>query len=281
MNIIDSVLDDMRSQLASQAPERGGALFGPKGRALVTHFEYDALASTSAVSYIPSTRLIDNVARVERETGLEFKGIVHSHPPGFAHPSTGDERTMASFFRLNPHIASVALPIVQQASSANGNRPGDFIHWFRAERRAMPPRMQGFPHLGRLDDDIGVAVIQEDLHIVPLSEHLLLLLQMLERHGISLSRGLGLQQIATQGSLLFGFTAGDGQDHEFMYFAGVDYPVVAPVVLYLSAGATNSLQFEWDGLMEDAAVPVARIAQALLKQWFVAGSGISRVRATA
>ena len=68
MIITDLALVDIRLNIASHRPERGGALYGPKGHAAVTHFEFDAEGATSAVSYVPSRRLIDNVRAVELQT---------------------------------------------------------------------------------------------------------------------------------------------------------------------------------------------------------------------
>ncbi len=80
MILTDLVYQEIREHLALHRPERGGALYGPKNYPVVTHFEYDFDAETSAVSYVPSTRLIKNVSIVEHETGLQLKGIIHSHP---------------------------------------------------------------------------------------------------------------------------------------------------------------------------------------------------------
>ena len=73
MVITDLVYGEIRSELASQAPERGGALYGSKGYPFVTHFEFDPEGETSSVSYVPSSRLIANVPKVEAETGLQFE----------------------------------------------------------------------------------------------------------------------------------------------------------------------------------------------------------------
>lgn len=137
MVITDIVYAEIHDSIAAHPAERGGALYGPRNYPLVTHFEYDEAGRTSSVSYVPSSRLIANVPRIERETGLQFKGIIHSHPRGLTRPSQGDEQTVGSFFRLNPHLSQMALPIVQPVSPSPGRTATDggrFLHWYRAER---------------------------------------------------------------------------------------------------------------------------------------------------
>ena len=129
------VLEDIKRDIAAHRPERGGALYGIKNIPLITHFEYDDAGKTSYASYVPSTQLIANVQRVERETGLQFKGIVHSHPRGLNHPSGGDEKTVQSFFRLNPHYSVIALPIVQEIHPRQDPDSSECVHWYRVERR--------------------------------------------------------------------------------------------------------------------------------------------------
>lgn len=87
MIVTDLVYQQIREHLARHQPERGGALYGPKDYPIVTHFEYDFDARTTEVSYVPSPRLIANAPRVEKASGLRFKGIVHSHPRGMIQTS--------------------------------------------------------------------------------------------------------------------------------------------------------------------------------------------------
>ena len=47
---------------------------------------------------------------LERDEGLELKGIVHSHPPGFDEPSPQDAAELAEGLRRNGHMRSTSRP---------------------------------------------------------------------------------------------------------------------------------------------------------------------------
>ncbi|WP_246793891.1 Mov34/MPN/PAD-1 family protein [Burkholderia perseverans] len=268
MIVTDLVCQEIREHIASHRPERGGALYGPRHYPMVTHFEYDFDARTSAVSYVPSDRLIANVAVVEREAGLQFKGIVHSHPRGLVRPSAGDERTVLSFFAKNPQFAAIALPIVQPLPRSRAPQsepvpspdldPGaapSFLHWYRAERGAAAAR----PGDVRRD---AVTIVEEPLHVLPILAHVERLLAGLARGGLALTCNRKLQHLEIAGSQLVGLVCSGPAQREFMYFVGLGYPVVAPLVLYQHEGATRSLAIEWDGIT-DAEASVERIAALL------------------
>lgn len=74
----DEVIEGIKRDIASHAPERGGALLGPQHTNLVSCFLFDPQAKTTAASYSPSKQLIETVKIEELATGLTFKGIVHS-----------------------------------------------------------------------------------------------------------------------------------------------------------------------------------------------------------
>lgn len=269
MVITDLVYGEIRSQLASHAPERGGALYGSKGYPFVTHFEFDPEGETSSVSYVPSTRLIANVPKVEAETGLQFKGIIHSHPMGNTCPSRGDEQTVASFFRLNPHYSAMALPIVQQVSSRGFGGGSEFLHWYRAERRGEPAtRTGGFGLIPSFQATQAklVEVFPEDFYIVPIEEHVKRVLALLHKRGLTLTATQRVQPLKVQNAELVGLVATSLQGHEFMYFVSLDYPIVAPVVLYQRNGKTENLRFHWDG-MSNVDDSLSEIAELLFDEW--------------
>lgn len=268
MVITDLAYDMIRTQIAAYAPERGGALYGPKGYPFVTHFEYDPEADTSSVSYVPSTRLIGNVPKVERETGLRFKGIIHSHPHGMFRPSGGDEQTVASFFRLNPHLSSMALPIVQQDRGGQWNSDGEFLRWYRAERRGEPAPRSTFGSVisWPAARPRQVEVLDEEFHVVPIFAHVQKVLRHLRASGLNLIPSQQLQPLKIANAELVGIVASSSQGHEFMYFVSLDYPIVAPVVLYQRKGTTDNLRVQWDGI-SNVDRSLVGIAETLIEEW--------------
>lgn len=283
MVITDIVYSEIRDKIACHAPERGGALYGPRSYPFVTHFEFDAEGLTSSVSYVPSTRLIENVPRVERDTGLQFKGVVHSHPRGMNRPSAGDEQTVGSFFRSNPHFSQFTLPIVQPLSPLQ--QPGDqdnraFLHWYRAERAgpsATPPASSvqashwlsahngaGFSGAnGRANSSVPAVLIrEEELHVLPVRDHMQQLLARIACAGVRLSLDPALQPLKVQNAELVGLVArevGARAPRELYYFVSIDYPIVPPVVLHGFDSSTTQLRFHWDGFgnVEESIASVA------------------------
>ncbi len=110
----DEVIEQMKQDIASHAPERGGALLGARGSNLVSRFLFDPQAKTTAASYFPSDELIEKVEQAERTTGLTFKGIVHSHPNGMDRPSQADLHAFACNLAANPRLGSFIAPIISR-----------------------------------------------------------------------------------------------------------------------------------------------------------------------
>lgn len=271
MLIVDAVYDQIHSELASFRPERGGALYGLRGYPCITHFEYDEDARTTQASYLPSSRLIGNVRRVEAETGLEFKGIIHSHPDGFARPSIQDERAAATFFRLNPHHAQMAMPIVQSVK-ARQNAQEEFLYWFRVERtKASRPATRALSSSSssaqRVAEDDGVIVLREEYHILPLYRHFKYLVRTLEEAvGQQFNISKNHQPLQMSGATLIGLVATDARGDELMYFISMAYPVAAPLILYRKNSETASLNCPWDGTTETEPL-ISEIARRLAVIW--------------
>lgn len=270
MLIVDCVYEEIKVHIARCAPERGGALYGLRGHPCVTHFESDDDAATSAASYLPSTRLVASVQRVESETGLEFKGIVHSHPRGLVHPSGQDERAVAKFFELNPHFSQMAVPIVQQVSDDDGDASTQFLYWYRAER--VRARLSGIAGIRQTKSDdserLRVHVTPEDFHVLPIHGHARLLgmnLSGSDGGGSKLVVSSKVQHIQLKGADLIGLVCSTG-GREYMFFTSLAYPVASPLVLYEVDGNMQSLQVAWDG-MADPIEQVKHISRELIAAW--------------
>jgi hypothetical protein len=199
-------------------------------------------------------------------------------------PSGGDEQTVGSFFRLNPHLAQMALPIVQQLPPL---QPGErveervFLHWYRAERAgpaqaaALPaaPTVRAYAGLGRYGAPSAqlagapvVRVLAEDLHVLPLRAHMERVLEHLAAQGIRLTLDPALQPLKIHNAELVGLVAREASGpaatpRELYLFVSIDYPIVPPVVLREAAGETTQLRFHWDGL-GDVEPGLAALAQA-------------------
>lgn len=266
MIITDIVREEIWQQIAIHQPERGGALFGPRGYPVTTHFQYDAAAETTMASYVPSLHLIESVARIETERGLQFKGIVHSHPPGYARPSSGDELAVESFFAKNPQFSTMALPIVQsQMPGPSGNRQ-EFIRWYRVELRKRTHSGLGMSWRARADVG-GLAVIDDEVQVIPIWEHVTHIVDTLKHVGLDLRSDQRLSYVRIQNTQLIGIVAKSTVGHEFIYLVSFDYPVVAPIILYQHQGATLNLRISWNGL-ERVSESLSEICSSLTDVWF-------------
>jgi molybdopterin/thiamine biosynthesis adenylyltransferase len=112
LHLADWVLRAIEAGIAAHPPERGGALLGPRGRPFVTRFEADPDAAATSTSWRPSRALAARVKALERDGGLELKGLVHSHPRGLDRASDQDARELGTMLRANGHLAALCAPIV-------------------------------------------------------------------------------------------------------------------------------------------------------------------------
>ena len=110
--LTDRVLADIGRYIASHEPERGGALLGPPYSNVICSFVADPQARTSHMTYQPSAGLTEMVQRQEVSHGLQFFGIVHSHPGNYAQPSSGDHVAFLNSLNVNPHLSGFVAPIV-------------------------------------------------------------------------------------------------------------------------------------------------------------------------
>lgn len=113
VGFLDSALQQIEHDVASHPPERGGALLGPIGQPVVSEFLYDARATTSGSTYQPSSMLQSAVTKAERrDSNIELKGMLHSHPGAMNHPSGGDRVAYADSLRGAPWLGRFICPIV-------------------------------------------------------------------------------------------------------------------------------------------------------------------------
>ncbi|MDQ2809771.1 MAG: ThiF family adenylyltransferase [Chloroflexota bacterium] len=110
--ISQTVLHEIETMIAAHPPERGGMLFGPPKQEIISRFLFDEWAETTSVTYRPSDTITRRIQEIEVQEGLEFKGVIHSHPGGFDRPSTQDQHELNVGLQLNPHLPFYLAPIV-------------------------------------------------------------------------------------------------------------------------------------------------------------------------
>lgn len=115
----DEVVAALGDQIAARPPEVGGALLGVPCSNVVTRFVADPGAETTTVSYLPTPALRARVRDEEARSGLEFRGVVHSHPGAMNHPSQADGRALQIGLTTNPHLPHLVAPIITVDRSAD------------------------------------------------------------------------------------------------------------------------------------------------------------------
>jgi len=108
----DKVIKNIGKFIASYEPEKGGALLGIPNSNLITDFIEDPLAEVSNSSYFPSKGLTLKVNELELRHGLQFKGIIHSHPGNFDAPSIQDGNAFTLGLSINPSLSGFVAPII-------------------------------------------------------------------------------------------------------------------------------------------------------------------------
>lgn len=151
LSISKNALHQIYHDIGLYPPERGGALLGPIGQAVITHFILDDQARTSGASYLPSPQLTQRVQQMELQQNLEFKGVIHSHPGGYDRPSGPDEEAMWEGLKINPHIPFFVAPIVTLVTPNQPLRPHELalgqgkISFYAAYRQGNGVRVETLP----------------------------------------------------------------------------------------------------------------------------------------
>lgn len=88
-----AVLASIRETIGTRKAETGGILGGSRERGEVTHFVFDEAArERTGVAYTPNNAFLNNVLKTQwKPLGVEYLGSIHSHPPHYGQPSSGDE----------------------------------------------------------------------------------------------------------------------------------------------------------------------------------------------
>ena len=99
--------------IGTRRAETGGILGGNRQTCEVTHFFFDdAPHQKSRVMYTPNTARLNEVRRNQwKPEGIAYLGSIHSHPPSFRRPSSGDEVSAGSILETLD-IPYLLVPIV-------------------------------------------------------------------------------------------------------------------------------------------------------------------------
>jgi proteasome lid subunit RPN8/RPN11 len=102
-----AVYEKLIADLSSVPPEACGMLLGPTSHgALITHFIPDASGVSSPTTFRIDGKRMTESLKPYIQAGLDVKGICHSHPSGYHHPSGGDLTYLKQLFSNQKNSSS-------------------------------------------------------------------------------------------------------------------------------------------------------------------------------
>lgn len=230
--ILDEVLSAIACALTSRAPERGGLLFGPRGQKLVTLFVADEEAAHHYGTYTPSAEICRRSPEIERNHGLEYKGLIHSHPGSMDHPSGPDIDNARRALGTNPHLSYFMMPIVTlgefDASELGSHElllsGGKLSHWIVPQAVSADARQ----------------LCEERVTALTLWSDLRKLAKLLPGHPeVARSSMLDIEGVSAAAYLL------DLEQGTWMFAAAAGYPFTPPLVVP-PAGDRSAVALIWD-----------------------------------
>lgn len=112
--ITAEVIAQIRATVGAMPAEQGGILGGRRVAGLVTDYHFDTSAARTSTTYTPEVELLNTLLREEwNPAGIDFLGVVHSHPAGFSRPSGGDHVYAQRILEALPQLDRLLMPIVQ------------------------------------------------------------------------------------------------------------------------------------------------------------------------
>jgi len=164
MRIYDEVLDSINENIAMFEPERGGVLFGPIGRDVISLFVFDSSAHTTFSSYTISREMCELVPQIERKTKLEYKGIVHSHPARLDSPSHGDQLSARNALNINPHMSRFYIPIITHIVTSRDSNTNTI--------QLRDGKLSSYCAIKTNRDRAGVRIAHEPVAVIPILKSL-------------------------------------------------------------------------------------------------------------
>ena len=244
MTFTDDTITKIADNIGSEKPETGGALFGPNHSNVVSFFEFDKEARTTASTYTPSKKLLKTIPEIEETEGLIFKGIIHSHPGSFDCPSGPDLDAFRRTLKDNSHITTLYTPIVNfdaadDAVPLNDASGMQVYEVFRSNNPVKPVDIE----------KVSVRVIPIDTvtqHVInALKDRGLKKLLQLRSHR-SINGTTFLHR-----NISWSSPKRKKKDHLDLYFAS-DFPTVSPIVSLTINQEQNWLPVTWS--LQDFAI---------------------------
>ena len=110
----DNVYQQICSTIGARPAESGGMLGSSDGGKTIDAYYFDVSSANSSNTYTPDTNALNRIIGEWNQRGIQFCGMIHSHPLGYAGPSLPDyeyaDRILTAM-KLPRNL--IYLPIVQ------------------------------------------------------------------------------------------------------------------------------------------------------------------------
>jgi len=119
MKILKREYQKIRETIGAYPAETGGLLIGNRSDGTIKEFVFDSNGKTSGAAYSPDTKFCNTIIKNARKNGMDFLGMIHSHPRGYTSLSGeyGDIGYIKDIFSAMPSLDKILVPIIQSASS--------------------------------------------------------------------------------------------------------------------------------------------------------------------
>ena len=107
--ITESVYREIMGTIGSVSPESGGILGLKDG--VISDFCFDENPSGTGNTYIPDLARLNSALQMWHQTGVEFAGVIHSHPSDMRQLSYADIRYAMQIMNVND-LCGVYFPLV-------------------------------------------------------------------------------------------------------------------------------------------------------------------------
>lgn len=111
MNIYKQLYDEILKHFCTVPPEQGG-IIGMKDGIICSYVHDDEFLNNERAVYIPNTIFFNKCIKKWENIGIEFCGMVHSHPIGQNKLSNSDCEYIEKIFNMNPKIDKLFFPLV-------------------------------------------------------------------------------------------------------------------------------------------------------------------------
>lgn len=110
--IITRQIKETVSLMFSPAPPEQGGILGMKNGVISAFVLDNSEQKTESAEYSPNTQFLNRQIEKWADEGIEFCGILHSHPSGQTTLSGSDMEYIKELYHVNPWLEKTYFPLI-------------------------------------------------------------------------------------------------------------------------------------------------------------------------